>query len=244
MGTPPLPVVGEQRSLHQTDFPDTSNNMTQNGLMVKGPLGEVFKVPEDNRKELESLNKSLNDYISMVQNLDSNWQGGIISRRTTVNVNVDRKTISVNIAIQEELQEIQKKCKKNDGEIAELLGKISLLEGQIREPRKPDLDGFELTNKHLEDEVCRRQERCQAEGEGAEVPGEPQEQGGDRREDEDEHQHGEDPGEARGVPQDLDEESAGRADENVRKAKGGRCRNHEGHVCPEGAEADRRGGEG
>merc|ERR1712212_34928 len=155
MGTPPLPVVGEQRSLHQTDLPDTSNKMTQNGLMMKGPLGEVFKVPEDNRKELESLNKSLNDYISMVQNLDSNWQGGIISRRTTVNVNVDRKTISVNIAIQEELQEIQKKCKKNDGEIAELLGKISLLEGQIREPRKPDLDGFELTNKHLEDEVCR-----------------------------------------------------------------------------------------
>merc|ERR1712212_61343 len=155
MGTPPLPVVGEQRTLHQTDLPDTSNKMTQNGLMMKGPLGEVFKVPEDNRKELESLNKSLNDYISMVQNLDSNWQRGIISRRTTVNVNVDRKTISVNIAIQEELQEIQKKCKKNDGEIAELLGKISLLEGQIREPRKPDLDGFELTNKHLEDEVCR-----------------------------------------------------------------------------------------
>ena len=24
---------------------------------MKGPLGEVFKVPEDNRKELESLNK-------------------------------------------------------------------------------------------------------------------------------------------------------------------------------------------
>jgi len=155
MGTPPLPVVGEQRTLHQTDLPDTSNKMTQNGLMMKGPLGEVFKVPEDNRKELESLNKSLNDYISMVQNLDSNWQGGIISRRTTVNVNVDRKTISVNIAIQEELQEIQEKCKKNDGEIAELLGKISVLEGQIREPRKPDVDGFELTNKHLEDEVCR-----------------------------------------------------------------------------------------
>merc|ERR1712212_1180400 len=155
MGTPPLPVVGEQRTLHQTELPDTSNKMTQNGVMMKGPLGEVFKVPEDNRKELESLNKSLNDYISMVQNLDSNWQGGIISRRTTVNVNVDRKTISVNIAIQEELEEIQKKCKKNEGEIAELLGKISLLESQIREPRKPDVDGFELTNKHLEDEVCR-----------------------------------------------------------------------------------------
>ena len=66
--------------------------------MMKSPLGEVFKVPEDNRKELESLNKyedilfrifvvttviitirirSLNDYISMVQNLDSSWQGGI-----------------------------------------------------------------------------------------------------------------------------------------------------------------------
>ena len=67
---------------------------------MKSPLGEVFKVPEDNRKELESLNKyedipfkifvvttvvittriirSLNDYISMVQNLDSSWQGGII----------------------------------------------------------------------------------------------------------------------------------------------------------------------
>merc|ERR1712212_671083 len=155
MGTPPLPVVGEQHTLHHTELPDTSNNMTQNGLMMKGPLGEVFKVPEDNRKELESLNKSLNDYISMVQNLDSNWQGGIISRRTTVNVNVDRKTISVNIAIQEELEEIQKKCKKNEGEIAELLGKISVLESQIREPRKPDVDGFELTNKHLEDEVCR-----------------------------------------------------------------------------------------
>merc|ERR1712212_627257 len=155
MGTPPLPVVGEQHTLHHTELPDTSNNMTQNGLMMKGPLGEVFKVPEDNRKELESLNKSLNDYISMVQNLDSNWQGGIISRRTTVNVNVGRKTISVNIAIQEELEEIQKKCKKNEGEIAELLGKISVLESQIREPRKPDVDGFELTNKHLEDEVCR-----------------------------------------------------------------------------------------
>ena len=25
--------------------------------MMKGPLGEVFKVPEDNRKELETLNK-------------------------------------------------------------------------------------------------------------------------------------------------------------------------------------------
>ena len=69
-------------------------------MMMKSPLGEVFKVPEDNRKELESLNKyediifkilivttvvittriirSLNDYISMVQNLDSSWQGGII----------------------------------------------------------------------------------------------------------------------------------------------------------------------
>merc|ERR1711990_242864 len=156
MGTPPLQVAGEQSALANNSYNNNSNNsMTQNGVMMKGPLGEVFKVPEDNRKELESLNKSLNDYISMVQNLDSNWQGGIISRRTTVNVNVDRKTISVNIAIQEELQEIQKKCKKNDGEIAELLGKISLLEGQIREPRKPDLDGFELTNKHLEDEVCR-----------------------------------------------------------------------------------------
>merc|ERR1712212_635833 len=146
---------GEHPLLHQNRTTTDINNMTQNGVMMKSPLGEVFKVPEDNRKELESLNKSLNDYISMVQNLDSNWQGGIISRRTTVNVNVERKTISVNIAIQEELQEIQKKCKKNDGEIAELLGKISLLEGQIREPRKPDLDGFELTNKHLEDEVCR-----------------------------------------------------------------------------------------
>merc|ERR1712168_773373 len=155
MGTPLLQLVGEHPVLNEiflTAKNNNINNMTQNGVMMKGPLGEVFKVPEDNRKELESLNKSLNDYISMVQNLDSNWQGGIISRRTTVNVNVDRKTISVNIAIQEELQEIQKKCKKNEGEIAELLGKISLLEGQIREPRKPDLDGFELTNKHLEEE--------------------------------------------------------------------------------------------
>merc|ERR1712168_687794 len=158
MGTPLLQLVGEQPALNWiflTAKNNNNNNKTQNGVMMKSPLGEAFKVPEDNRKELENLNKSLNDYISMVQNLDSNWQGGIISRRTTVNVNVDRKTISVNIAIQEELQEIQKKCKKNDGEIAELLGKISLLEGQIREPRKPDLDGFELTNKHLEDEVCR-----------------------------------------------------------------------------------------
>merc|ERR1712055_1195328 len=156
MGTPPLQVGGEQPASTNNSYNNNSNNiMTQNGVMMKGPLGEVFKVPEDNRKELESLNKSLNDYISMVQNLDSNWQGGIISRRTTVNVNVDRKTISVNIAIQEELEEIQKKCKKNEGEIAELLGKISVLESQIREPRKPDVDGFELTNKHLEDEVCR-----------------------------------------------------------------------------------------
>jgi len=123
---------------------------------MKSPLGEVFKVPEDNRKELESLNKSLNDYISMVQNLDSSWQGGIISRRTTVNVNVDRKTISVNLSIQEELDDIQKKCKKNDGEIAELLGKIWALECQMRQNRQqPDVEGFELTNKHLEDEVCR-----------------------------------------------------------------------------------------
>merc|ERR1711990_948551 len=101
MGTPPLPVVGEQRTLHRTDLPDTSNKMTQNGVMMKGPLGEVFKVPEDNRKELESLNKSLNDYIELVKNLDRSWQGGIISRRTTVNVNVDRKTstISVNLRI-------------------------------------------------------------------------------------------------------------------------------------------------
>merc|ERR1712168_1067012 len=158
MGTPLLQLVGEQPALNWiflTAKNNNINNMTQNGVMMKGPLGEVFKVPEDNRKELENLNKSLNDYISMVQKLDSNWQGGIISRRTTVNVNVDRKTISVNIAIQEELQEIQEKCKKNDGEIAELLGKISVHEGQIREPRKPDVDGFELTNKHLEDEVCR-----------------------------------------------------------------------------------------
>merc|ERR1711931_112688 len=154
MGIPPLQVVGEQPALANNSY-NNNNSMTQNGVMMKGPLGEVFKVPEDNRKELESLNKSLNDYISMVQKLDSNWQGGIISRRTTVNVNVDRKTISVNIAIQEELQEIQEKCKKNEGEIAELLGKISVLESQIREPRKPDVDGFELTNKHLEDEVCR-----------------------------------------------------------------------------------------
>ena len=36
------------------------------------------------------INRSLNDYISMVQDLDSSWQGGIVSRRTTVNVNVDR----------------------------------------------------------------------------------------------------------------------------------------------------------
>merc|ERR1711934_54180 len=156
MGTQPQQVGGEQPALTNNSYNNNSNNsMTQNGVMMKGPLGEVFKVPEDNRKELESLNKSLNDYISMVQNLDSNWQGGIISRRTTVNVNVDRKTISVNIAIQEELEEIQKKCRKNEGEIAELLGKISVLESQIREPRKPDVDGFELTNKHLEDEVCR-----------------------------------------------------------------------------------------
>merc|ERR1712168_999685 len=158
MGTPLLQLVGEQPALNWiflTAKNNNINNMTQNGVMMKGPLGEVFKVPEDNRKELENLNKSLNDYISMVKTLDSNWQGGIISRRTTVNVNVDRKTISVNIAIQEELKEIQEKCKKNDGEIAELLGKISVHEGQIREPRKPDVDGFELTNKHLEDEVCR-----------------------------------------------------------------------------------------
>merc|ERR1712168_310888 len=158
MGTPLLQLVGEQPALNWiflTAKNNNINNMTQNGVMMKGPLGEVFKVPEDNRKELENLNKSLNDYISMVKTLDSNWQGGIISRRTTVNVNVDRKTISVNIAIQEELKEIQEKCKKNDGEIAELLGKISVLEGQIREPRKPDVDRFELTNKHLEDEVCR-----------------------------------------------------------------------------------------
>merc|ERR1712130_400057 len=153
-----LHLVGEHPALNWILLTAKNNNntiMTQNGLMMKGPLGEVFKVPEDNRKELENLNKSLNDYISMVKTLDSNWQGGIISRRTTVNVNVDRKTISVNIAIQEELKEIQEKCKKNEGEIAELLGKISVLEGQIREPRNPDVGGFELTNKHLEDEVCR-----------------------------------------------------------------------------------------
>merc|ERR1712168_1437022 len=158
MGTPLLHLVGEHPALKEiflTTRNNNNNNKTQNGVMMKSPLGEAFKVPEDNRKKLESLNKSLNDYISMVQNLDSNWQGGIISRRTTVNVNVDRKTISVNIAIQEELEEIQKKCKKNEGEIAELLGKISMLESQIREPRNPDVDGFELTNKHLEDEVCR-----------------------------------------------------------------------------------------
>jgi len=131
--------------------------LTQNGVM-KGPLGEVFKVPGDNRKELESLNKSLNDYISMVQDLDSSWQGGIVSRRTTVNVNVDRKTISVNLTIQKELDEIQEKCKKNDGTIAELLAKIWELECQIRKERnsnKPDIDGFEITIKHLEDEVSR-----------------------------------------------------------------------------------------
>merc|ERR1711971_923629 len=156
MGTPLLhlgrrtPCFASER-----DLPD-NDNMTQNGVMMKSPLGEVFKVPEDNRKELESLNKSLNDYISMVQNLDSSWQGGIISRRTTVNVNVDRKTISVNLSIQEELDDIQKKCKKNDGEIAELLGKIWALECQMRQnSKKPDVEGYELTNKHLEDEVCR-----------------------------------------------------------------------------------------
>merc|ERR1712212_5652 len=147
---------GEHPLLHQNRTTTDINNMTQNGVMMKSPLGEVFKVPEDNRKELESLNKSLNDYISMVQNLDSSWQGGIISRRTTVNVNVDRKTISVNLSIQEELDDIQKKCKKNDGEIAELLGKIWALECQMRQNRQqPDVEGFELTNKHLEDEVCR-----------------------------------------------------------------------------------------
>merc|ERR1712212_354389 len=147
---------GEHPLLHQNRTTTDINNMTQNGVLMKSPLGEVFKVPEDNRKELESLNKSLNDYISMVQNLDSSWQGGIISRRTTVNVNVDRKTISVNLSIQEELDDIQKKCKKNDGEIAELLGKIWALECQMRQNRQqPDVEGFELTNKHLEDEVCR-----------------------------------------------------------------------------------------
>merc|ERR1711971_795065 len=156
MGTPLLhlgrrtPCFASER-----DLPD-NDNMTQNGVTMKSPLGEVFKVPEDNRKELESLNKSLNDYISMVQNLDSSWQGGIISRRTTVNVNVDRKTISVNLSIKEELDDIQKKCKKNDGEIAELLGKIWALECQMRQnSKKPDVEGYELTNKHLEDEVCR-----------------------------------------------------------------------------------------
>merc|ERR1712212_428539 len=154
MGTPLLYLERKTPSLER-DLPE-NNNMTQNGVMMKSPLGEVFKVPEDNRKELESLNKSLNDYISMVQNLDSSWQGGIISRRTTVNVNVDRKTISVNLSIQEELDDIQKKCKKNDGEIAELLGKIWALECQMRQNRQqPDVEGFELTNKHLEDEVCR-----------------------------------------------------------------------------------------
>merc|ERR1711971_655484 len=156
MGTPLLhlgrrtPCFASER-----DLPD-NDNMTQNGVTMKSPLGEVFKVPEDNRKELESLNKSLNDYISMVQNLDSSWQGGIISRRTTVNVNVDRKTISVNLSIKEELDDIQRKCKKNDGEIAELLGKIWALECQMRQnSKKPDIEGYELTNKHLEDEVCR-----------------------------------------------------------------------------------------
>merc|ERR1712168_168622 len=135
MGTPLLHLVGEHPALKEiflTTRNNNNNNKTQNGLMMKGPLGEVFKVPEDNRKELETLNKSLNDYISMVQNLDSSWQGGIVSRRTTVNVNVDRKTISVNLTIQKELDEIQEKCKKNDGTIAELLAKIWELECQIR----------------------------------------------------------------------------------------------------------------
>merc|ERR1712055_431521 len=156
MGTPLLYLERRTPSLaSERDLPE-NNSMTQNGVMMKSPLGEVFKVPEDNRKELESLNKSLNDYISMVQNLDSSRQGGIISRRTTVNVNVDRKTISVNLSIQEELDDIQKKCKKNDGEIAELLGKIWALECQMRQnSKKPDVEGYELTNKHLEDEVCR-----------------------------------------------------------------------------------------
>ena len=34
----------------------TGSNISSYSVM-KGPLGEVFKVPEDNRKELESLNK-------------------------------------------------------------------------------------------------------------------------------------------------------------------------------------------
>merc|ERR1711971_1401753 len=147
MGTPLLhlgrrtPCFASERDLPGND------NMTQNGVMMKSPLGEVFKVPEDNRKELESLNKSLNDYISMVQNLDSSWQGGIISRRTTVNVNVDRKTISVNLSIQEELDDIQKKCKKNDGEIAELLGKIWALECQMRQNRFVDLSAASSSSR-------------------------------------------------------------------------------------------------
>merc|ERR1711934_639041 len=57
---PPLQVAGEQPALANNSYNNSSNNsMTQNGVMMKGPLGEVFKVPEDNRKELESLNKSL-----------------------------------------------------------------------------------------------------------------------------------------------------------------------------------------
>ena len=37
--------------------------------MMKGPLGEVFKVPEDNSKELESLNKYEENHKKKQNNL-------------------------------------------------------------------------------------------------------------------------------------------------------------------------------
>jgi len=124
--------------------------------------GKILKNEDFKKTEkLSDLNKELSKYIELVQKLEKTAENGMASTRTTINVNIDRTSISVNLeGFVKTLTDLQDDCGKNDKRIAKLLAEIYRLECEIKKllnsnNKQSDIGGLDLAIAQLEAEVAR-----------------------------------------------------------------------------------------
>jgi len=134
--------------------PGPNISMASPGKILKN---EDFKKTE----KLSDLNQELSEYIGLVQKLEMTAENGMASTRTTINVNIDRTSISVNLeGFRSTITALQDDCGKNDRRIAELLAEIFRLECEIKKllnsnNKQSDIGGLDLAIAQLEAEVAR-----------------------------------------------------------------------------------------
>jgi len=98
--------------------------MDESGFFEESSLGS-----------LKGLNESLTKYIKMVRDLEARLEGqeGAASRKTVINVKIDRKKyVDISVKYQKALGEAKDKVKGADDEIAKLMAKIAQLEAEIK----------------------------------------------------------------------------------------------------------------